>query len=65
MITSDVPSEHMCVMHFRHIVEVLTAMVALLIAPIQTVIISITLPQGTYAALIMALELIAFAPLRL
>lgn len=43
--------------------KMLTAAVALLITSIQTVIISITLPQGLYAPMIMALELIIFTPL--
>ncbi|TNN88757.1 hypothetical protein EYF80_001089 [Liparis tanakae] len=43
--------------------NILTAAVALLITSIQTVIISITLPQGSYAALIVALELIVFTSL--
>lgn len=43
----------------------LTAGVTLLVAAIQTVVVSVALPQGPYAALIVTLELIAFAPLRL
>ncbi len=43
--------------------KILTAAVALLIASIETVVVSIALPQGPYAALIMALELIAFTTL--
>jgi len=43
--------------------NILTAAVALLVTSIQAVIISITLPQGPYAAMIMALELITFTSL--
>lgn len=43
----------------------LTAAVALLVAAVQTVVVSVALPQGPYAALIVTLELIAFTPLRL
>lgn len=43
----------------------LTAAVALLVTAVQTVVVSVALPQGPYAALIVTLELIAFTPLRL
>lgn len=43
----------------------LTAGVTLLVAAVQTVVVSVALPQGPYAALIVTLELIAFTPLRL
>jgi len=43
------------------LIKILTAAVALLIASIQTIIVSVTLPQGPYAAMIMALELITTA----
>lgn len=43
--------------------KILTTAVTLLITSIQTVIISITLPQSPYAMMIMALELITFTSL--
>lgn len=53
----------MCWSAVQTYLSILTAAVALLITSIQTVIISITLPQGPYAAMIMALELITFTSL--
>lgn len=43
--------------------KLLTAAVALLVTSIQTIVISVTLPQGSYAAMILALELINFTSL--
>ena len=45
--------------------RILTAGVALLVAPVQTVVVSVALPQGPDAALIVALELVASTSLRL
>lgn len=45
------------------LIKVLTADVSLLVASIQTIIVAVTLPHAPYAALIVALELIASAPL--
>lgn len=52
-----------CLSAVKTYFSILTAAVALLITSIQTVIVSIALPQGAYAAVIMALELITFTSL--
>ena len=45
--------------------NILTAAVALLVAPVQAVVVAVALPQGPDAAVVVALELVAFAPVRL
>lgn len=59
-IVSCVCTEHI-VPRSRTASVILTAAVSLLITAVQTVVVSIALPQGPDAALVMALELLVSA----